>query len=96
MAVDPTYGVNPHQSVEGMVKEYEKKVGQADKDSAACNPVPKSEMDVDREGERLVAKGRLDPETGQEIPLTPKARKLTQWVPSQRFMDNFDLIKWGC
>lgn len=61
--------------VQDMVKEYEAQ--EAARDAAAeselCN-VPKEEMEPSREGEAMVKRGRLNPETGQEIPLTAKAR----------------------
>lgn len=93
---DPTLGVNPHQSVEGMVAEYNKKQEAEEArlhDPDLCD-TPKEEMEVNREAERYVARGRLDPETGAEIPLTPKARKVASWVPSEAFLNRYDLIKW--
>jgi hypothetical protein len=79
---DLTHGINPYQSVEGMVHDYEKKVAQ--EEAKLHDPdvidTPRSQMDVSREGERLVAKGRLCRKTGREIPLTAKA--LPPWPPS--------------
>lgn len=92
---DLTMGINPHQDVAGMVADYEKKQAALDAEAEATKPIPRSEMDVDREGERLVAKGRLNPQTGAEIPMTAKARTLSRWVPSQRYIQNFDQIRWN-
>jgi hypothetical protein len=94
---DLTHGINPYQSVEGMVHDYEKKVAQEEAELHDPDVIdtPRHEMDVSREGERLVAKGRLCPKTGREIPLTDKARRLTRWVPSKKFIRNFDLIMWS-
>lgn len=95
---DLTNGINPWQSVEGMVHDYEKQV--AAEEAKHYDPdiqdgsIPKSEMDVNREAEALVAKGRLNPENGAEIPLTDKARRLTQWVPNQKFLDGFEGTRW--
>ena len=93
MTFDPTYGVNPHQSVEGMVKEYENKVHWEEKDLQ--DDLPTEQHEPTREAERLVAKGRLDADTGFEIPLMAKASRLTRWNPSQKFKNNFDLINWN-
>jgi hypothetical protein len=95
---DLTHGINPYQSVEGMVKDYEKKV--AREEATLQDPditdgrVPRSEMEPNREGELMVSKGRLNPETGAEIPLTPKARKVLSFVPSARYIKNFEAIRW--
>lgn len=92
--MNETYGVNPHQSVEGMVADYEKAEAQADADVLGAE-TPKEEMEVNREAERFVQRGRLDPETGVEIPLSSKARKIASWNPSEKFKNNFDLICWN-
>ena len=92
--MDETYGVNPHQSVEGMVAEYEKAEAKKDADVLGAE-TPKEEMEVNREAERFVQRGRLNADTGVEIPLTSKARKIASWNPSQKFLNNFDLINWG-
>lgn len=95
---DLTYGVNPHQSVKGMVAEYEAK--EARKDAAMHDPdatdIPKEEMEPSREGERLVSRGRLNPVDGQEIPLTSKARTaaIKAFCPSPEYLSNFDSICW--
>lgn len=93
MAIDLTYGINPHQSVKGMVHDYNKR--EAALDAEACSGViPKEEMEPNREGERMVARGRLNPDTGHEIPLSSKARKIASWIPSEQFMNNYDAMNW--
>lgn len=93
--MDLTHGINPHQSVDGMVNDYNKQQAQLDAEAEGTAPVPKQEMAVNREAERLVQRGRLNPATGHEIPMTPKAKTLSRWTPSQRYMDNFSQIIWG-
>ena len=95
--LDPTYGVNVHQSVEGMVKEYENKQHWEEKKyEDSDEPVlPKEQMEPTAEAQRLVAQGKLNPETGYEIPRTAKASRLTRWNPSEKFKNNFDLICWN-
>jgi len=89
--MDLTYGINPHQSVEGMVHDYEKR--EAKKDAEALAEAT-AEPEFNLEAERYVQRGRLDPETGIEIPLTDKARRVASWVPSPSFLRNFDQIRW--
>lgn len=92
MAIDLTHGINPHQSVEGMVHDWNKKEAKADAEAdATANDKPEFNYD----NERMVKRGRLNADTGIEIPMTPKARKVASWVPSKQFQDNFDLIDWG-
>jgi len=91
--IDPTYGINMNQDVSGIVKEYEAQEAKADADSLA-DDTPKEEMEVNREALEYVAKGRLDPETGREIPLTSKARHIASWRPTARFKNNYLKIIW--
>lgn len=93
--MDLTYGINPHQSVDGMVKDYQKQQQRLDAEAKATEPQPKEEMEPNREAERMVNRGRLNPVTGAEIPLTDKARTIMSWVPSERFLQNFDQIAWN-
>jgi hypothetical protein len=50
---DLTHGINPYQSVEGMVHDYEKKVAQEEAELHDPDVIdtPRSQMDVSREGE---------------------------------------------
>lgn len=99
--IDPTYGVNPHQSVEGMVKEYENKQKWEDKklsDPDDASDIPKEAMEPTRDAERMAATGRLNPETGLEIPPTSKTRTVARkqfGTPSRAYLRNFDLINWS-
>jgi CelD/BcsL family acetyltransferase involved in cellulose biosynthesis len=91
---DLTYGVNPHQSVAGMVAEYnamqEKEAEEERKhEEALRNP------GVNKDNERLIAKGRMNGETGMLVPLTEKAKTISRWIPSERFKSNFDAIHWN-
>lgn len=99
--LDPTYGVNPHQSIEGMVKEYEKNQYWEDKkyqDSDDVSDIPKEAMEPTRDAERMVAKGRLNPDTGIEILPTTKARTAQQKQfgrLSENYLRGYDLIAWS-
>lgn len=88
---DLTYGINPHQSVEGMVHDYEKREAQRDAEALADAT---AEPGFNYEAERYVQRGRLCPETGIEIPLTDKARKVASWVPTPAFCRGYDAIRW--
>jgi len=89
--MDLTHGINPHQSVAGMVADYEAR--EAKKDAEAIADAT-AEPGFNLEAERYVQRGRLDPETGIEIPLTSKARRLSCWNPSQAFLEGYDQIRW--
>jgi hypothetical protein len=89
--MDLTYGINPHQDVAGMVHDYEKREAKADADAIAAAT---AEPEFNLEAERLVQRGRLNPETGAEIPLSSKARRIAGWVPSEAFLRGFDNIRW--
>lgn len=96
---DITHGVNPYQSVDGMVAEYNKKEEAKAKASGVddlCN-TPKEEMEPNYEAVKMVDRGRLDPTTGTEIPLTTKARTVLvkQCTPSPEYLTNYDQIKWN-
>lgn len=88
---DLTYGINPYQSVEGMVHDYEAR--EAKKDQEAID-ASSAEPEFNLEAERYVQRGRLNPETGAEIPLTDKARRVASWTPSPEFMKNYEQIRW--
>ena len=93
--MDLTHGINPHQSAKAMAEDYKRQVAAADAAAEAeAAPIPKEEMDVNLEAERFVSRGRLNPETGAEIPLSDKSRKVWSWVPSQAFLDGYDQIRW--
>lgn len=47
------------------------------------------------EGLRLVKKGRLNPVTGQEIPLSPKAQTISRFIPSRSFKENYERMNWS-
>lgn len=53
-----------------------------------------TQEEVQAQNSLLVAKGRLDPRTGVEIPVSSKARVISRFIPSSRFKKNFDGIKW--
>jgi hypothetical protein len=79
-----------------MVHDYEKKVASetnATYDDCIVN-TPREAMEPLRENEQAVARGRLCPLSGREIPLTDKARVLTKWNPSPAFLKGYDLIAW--
>jgi hypothetical protein len=95
--MDLTYGINPHQSATAMAKEYREREAKADADAlSATEDIPKEEMEVNREGEQYVARGRLNPETGAEIPLTSKARTVIskQCCPTPAYLRGYDNIRW--
>lgn len=96
---DITCGVNPHQSVAGMVAEYEAK--EAKKDAECYDPdatdVPKEEMEPSREGVEMVRKGRLNADTGVEIPPTSKTRacQIKQFGRvSPAYLRGYEAISW--
>jgi hypothetical protein len=87
-----TYGVNVHQDVEGCVEDF-KRIHEPDSEP----DIPKEHMQPEREALDYVRKGRLDPNTGFEIPSTSKTRtaQAKQFgMPSQAWLKNFDLIAW--
>jgi len=99
--MDLCHGINPHQSVAGMVADYNKR--EAALDAAAEDPcsvdasVPIEEMAPSTEGLRMVAKGRLNPETGYEIPPTVKARSAERkqfGTISPEYLRGYDGIVW--
>jgi hypothetical protein len=95
--MDLTYGINPHQSPEAMAAEYCAREDKLDADAAAeTTATPKEEMDVNREAERFVQRGRLNPENGLEIPLTSKARTVIakQCCPTPAYLKGYDQIRW--
>lgn len=73
--------------VQDIVKEYDAW------DEAQTRPDVTQE-EVQAQNSLLVAKGRLDPRTGVEIPVSSKARVISRFIPSSRFKKNFDGIKW--
>lgn len=85
-----TFGVNVHQDIQGCVEEFNK----------LHEPEIEQEPDPDepnREALDYVAKGRLDPATGIEIPCTHKARScaLKQFGSiSEAYKQGYDKIKW--
>lgn len=89
--MDLTHGINPYQDVAGMVHDYEKRERKKDADALAA---AEAEPEFNLEAERYVQRGRLDRNTGMEIPLTDKARKVASWTPSPTFMKNYDQIRW--
>jgi len=97
--MDLTYGVNPNQSVEGMVRDFNKREAQKDAAVAAELEFQKKEnMEPNKESIALVSKGRLNPHTGIEIPPTAKTRssQVKQFgTPSQEYLDGYDQINWN-
>lgn len=90
MAVDPTFGINVHQDVQGCVEEYNK----LNEPEIQETPDP---QEPNREAEAYVAKGRLDPETGTEIPVTAKSRTavLKQFgTISRAYLKGYEAIRW--
>jgi hypothetical protein len=97
MSVDLTHGINMHQDVKAIVKDYENKVAREeakDHDPDDVGHLPKEEIPFNTEAERYVQRGRLNPENGMPIPLTDKARTVASWIPSKAFLDRYDQIKW--
>jgi hypothetical protein len=94
--MDLTYGINPNQEVAGMVADYNKREALADATVAQeAEASRKENMEPNRDAALAISKGRLNPSTGVEIPMTPKARKIASWVPSSKFIQNFDQIRWN-
>lgn len=51
--------------------------------------------DVYQHNINLVNKGRLDRRTGYEIPLSPKARTISKFIPTKKYKHNYDQIEWS-
>lgn len=75
--------------VEDIVAEYDK--WDADETAKGAENL----VDVQKHNLGLVQSGRLDRRTGYEIPLSPKARCISRFIPSPRFKHNFDCINWN-
>jgi len=85
-----TYGVDPHQDVQDCVKDFQKL------HEPEVEDVP-DPQEPNREAQAYVAKGRLDPETGYEIPPTDKSRtcQTKQFgTISAEYLRNYDLVRW--
>lgn len=100
MTFDPTYGINIHQDAEACAADYEKKI--AKEEAIAADPyetdIPKEHMEPSKEALDYVRKGRLDAETGAEIPPTSKTRtaQVKQFgTISQAYLKGYDCIRWN-
>lgn len=70
--------------VEDLCKEYEAWDAEKSRDKG-----PTQEESY-RFNSDLINKGRLDRGTGLEIPVSSKARKVSSWVPTRAYKQNFD------
>ncbi len=97
--MDLTHGINPYQSVEGMVHDYEKREAAADAalhDPDECT-TPREHMEPARESLDLVRRGRLCADTGAEIPPTSKTRAVQRkqfGTPSPLYLKGYEGIRW--
>ena len=87
--------LNMNQEVPGIVSDYQKKVVE-NLGPDSCNDIPKEAMEVNPEAEHMVARGRLNRATGQEIPLTDKARTAAnkQSCPTPEYLKGYSRIDW--
>jgi len=70
--------------VEDLCKEYEAWDTEQTRDKGP------TEEESYRFNSDLVARGRLNPVTGSEIPVSSKARKVSSWVPNSAYKRNYD------
>lgn len=89
--MDETFGVNVHQDIQGCVEDFNKL------HEPVNEPTP-DPCEPNQEAVNYVRKGRLDPETGLEIPVTPKTRtaQVRQFgTPSKEYLRGYDMICWN-
>ena len=75
--------------VEDIVAEYDKW------DAEETTKGDNNPDDVYQHNLKMINRNRLDRNTGLEIPLSPKARTISRFIPSAKFKHNFDSMQWN-